>query len=87
MKNKKHESERKKKKDILVFLEKDGCAPKKIHSCLKNTYGKAVMDIYNGQLWMKKFGNGQLEIAEKPGNYRRTTVVRDADLKVLMDWL
>lgn len=47
--------------------------PKKIHNRLKNVYEDAVTDISNERRWMKKFGNGETEFADKLRSSRPTT--------------
>lgn len=68
-----------KERVVIEFLAKEGCPPKEIHMRLKKVYGDAVMDISNVRRWVKKFSNGETEIADKPRSGRPTTSITDAN--------
>jgi transposase len=66
-----------KQRAVIEFLIKEGCSAVEIHRRLKDVYGDAVIDVSNVRRWVKKFRDGESEIADKPRSGRSSTSVTD----------
>jgi len=61
-------SSRYKQRIVIEFLTAENCAPKVIHSRLKNVYGDETIDISNVRRWVrsaKVVEKGQLVVTDK----------------------
>jgi len=75
-------SSRYKQRIVIEFLTAENCAPKVIHSRLKNVYGDETIDISNVRRWVrsaKVVEKGQLVVTDKKRPGRPKTAVTEVN--------
>ena len=78
--------DRLKQRAVIEFLTKEDCAAVEIHARLRNVSGETVINISNVRRWMRRFQDGETEVAGKARSGRPSTAV-DPENRELVDHL